>query len=235
MIYSLKGLISFIYFLVFTILMEFDQVEHKLENPNNSNKGVVLLPGISGNALIDPRYNLLSNSLVNANFGFLRFDLWQSVSELDKMTISEMQDFLDKAFDFMRHKGFIEISLIGRGFGGGIVLTYVNPNIKKLVLWSPAINYCKESNFVFTKETKLYTFKSFMAIKINKRDLYHINYPVLILHGTNDEVISIENSEKIVQENPKIILKPIKDSNYSYSNEEWLNKIIEETISFLKE
>ena len=74
-----------------------------------------------------------------------------------------------------------------------------------------------------------------MAIKINKRDLYHINYPVLILHGTNDEVISIENSEKIVQENPKIILKPIKDSNYSYSNEEWLNKIIEETISFLKE
>lgn len=235
MMYSLNGLISFIYFLVFTISMEFDQVEHKLENPNNSNKGIILLPGISGNALIDPRYNLLSNSLVNANFGFLRFDLWQSVSDLDKMTISEMQDFLDKTFDFMRHKGFIEISLIGKGFGGGIVLTYINPNIKKLVLWSPAINYCKESNFVFTKETKLYTFKSFMAIKINKRDLYHINYPVLILHGTNDEVISIENSEKIVQENPKIILKPIKDSNYSYSNEEWLNKIIEETISFLKE
>ena len=200
--------------------MEIDQVEHKLENPNNSNKGIILLPGVSGKALADPRYNLLSSALINANFGFLRFDLWKSVSELDKMTISEIQDFLDKAFDFMQNKGFTEISLIGKSFGGGILLTYINPKIKKLVLWSPA--------------TKLYTFKSFMDIKINKRDLYHINYPVLILHGTKDEVMLFENSEKIVQELPKIVLKPIHDSDNSYSNETWLNEIIEETIEFLK-
>ncbi|MBS3149081.1 hypothetical protein J4455_00095 [Candidatus Woesearchaeota archaeon] len=214
--------------------MEIDQVEHKLENPNNSNKGIILLPGVSGKALADPRYNLLSSALINANFGFLRFDLWKSVSELDKMTISEIQDFLDKAFDFMQNKGFTEISLIGKSFGGGILLTYINPKIKKLVLWSPAINYSRESNFIFTKETKLYTFKSFMDIKINKRDLYHINYPVLILHGTKDEVMLFENSEKIVQELPKIVLKPIHDSDNSYSNETWLNEIIEETIEFLK-
>ena len=214
--------------------MDFEQFEHKLEKPLNSNKAVILLPGVSGNALTDERYNKLGATLVNANFALLRFDVWKSEVELERLTISEIYDILNQAFSFLQSKGFTEISMVGKSFGAGLLLPYVNIDIKRLVLWAPAIKYMTDSNFIFAKEAKLQNFQHLSDIKINKRDLYHINYPILILHGTKDEFVTFSNSQKIVYDNKKIKLKPIEGADHSYSNENWLNLIIQETINFLK-
>jgi len=214
--------------------MDFEEVEHKLEKPLNSNKAVILLPGVSGNALTDERYNKLGATLVNANFALLRFDVWKSEVELERLTISEIYDILNQAFSFLQSKGYTEISMVGKSFGAGLLLPYVNINIKRLVLWAPAIKYSTDSNFIFAKETKLQNFQHLSDIKINKRDLYHINYPILILHGTKDEFVTFSNSQRIVYDNPKIKLKAIEDADHSYSNDNWLNLVIQETINFLK-
>jgi len=214
--------------------MQFDQIEHKLDKPLNTDKAVILLPGISGNVLSDERFNKFSQALLNTNIAFFRFELWRSEAELEKMTISEIHEFLNDAYSYLKSKGYSKISFVGKSFGGGIILTYNNPNINKLVLWSPAMNFGPDSNFIYSKEAKLYNFKKLSDIKINKRDLYHINYPVLIIHGTNDEVVSVENSKRIITEFPKIQLKVIEGADHSYSSDSVLNQILNDTVNFIK-
>src|SRR3989338_10588026 len=96
------------------------------------------------------------------------------------------------------------------------------------------MNFGPDSNFIYSKEAKLYNFKKLSDIKINKRDLYHINYPVLIIHGTNDEVVSVENSKRIITEFPKIQLKVIEGADHSYSSDSVLNQILNDTVNFIK-
>lgn len=209
------------------------KIPHKLKEPKKpSNSGVILIPGISGKALISKIYSELGKELMNAGFSFLRFDLWKSEKDLIKLSISDIHSFLDKAVEFMWKKGHTELSFVGKSFGGGVLLTYKNLPVNKMVLLAPAIKFGEESNFSEAKKKKLSEFKHFMNIKINKRDV--VACPILIIHGTADEIVPIENSEGICKQLPNCKLVRVGGAGHSYKKEREMKVVIKETIAFLK-
>jgi len=209
------------------------EVKHILHKPQNpSNKGAILLPGISGGAM-SSRYDRLANALQEAGFYFLRLDLWKSEAELVKLSIKDIHSFLDKAFDFMKGEGCTEINFIGKSFGGGVLLTYKNKLTKKMVLWAPAISFGKESNFSGAKEKKLSEFKHFMDIKINKSDT--VDCPILVIHGTKDEIVPIKNSKEICKQLQNCNLERIEGAGHSYEKEGEMELVVEKAVGFLKD
>ncbi len=117
-----------------------------------------------------------------------------------KKTIYDLHREFDDIVKFFIKKGFKEIDVIGKSLGAGILLTYSNPLIKKMVLWAPAINLSKESNIKSILFKKFKSINSFWDIKINKEDLLKIRSKVFIIHGSNDNIVPFSNSEKNKQE-----------------------------------
>ena len=207
-------------------------ITHKLDKPKApSDKVVILLPGISGGAT-SSRYDLLSSSLTSIGFNFLRLDLWESEAALNNLCISEIHGSLGKAVNFMKEEGCTEISFIGMSFGGGVLLTYKNPSVNKMVLLAPAIKFGNESNFAEAKNGKISEFKHFMEIKISKNDV--ASCPILVFHGTKDDVVPIENSMEICRQLGNCKLERLEDAGHYYEEGEVAETIIKKIIIFLK-
>ena len=195
-------------------------IKHILTKPRNkSNKGVILIPGISGKPLSN-KYNFLAKELQKNNFYFLRFNIWESPSDLEKKTLNKIYRDIKKAIDYMKKIGCEEISLIGKSFGGGILLSKKFVGIKKLILLAPAINYASESNIEKIKNKELSKIKNIFDIKIDKNNLKKLDLEILIIHGDKDEIVPIENSRKIIKDIENGKLETIKNANHSYDKKE---------------
>jgi len=199
----------------------------------NIKKAAILLPGVSGKATTDPKYSLLEEKLKQNDVKLVRFDIWKSKEDLAQLSVEEIQKKFANKIKELRYQGFQSISVIGKSLGGAIALT-MNYDFNKIVAWAPAFSFQKESNFLKTKSKKLSNFKSTGEITINRQDLNHIKSPVLIIHGENDEKVSLENSENHVINIKNAKLEKIKDADHSYTKDIWLNEVIEKTLDFLK-
>tara|TARA_Y100000034_G_C6896283_1_gene413303 strand:- start:473 stop:1117 length:645 start_codon:yes stop_codon:yes gene_type:complete len=209
--------------------------KHILAKPEQeSDKAVILLPGVSGKALSD-RYKDLESALNSAGFSFLRFDIWESVEDLQTKTLQEVYQRIDQAVDYMHSKGYGEISFIGKSFGGGVLLTYPSDKISSTILLAPAIGFSEESNLTTSRTRKLGEFEQLDEIRIAKGDLEKITYPTLIFHGTKDNVIALENSQNLVKYLSKGKLEVVEGAGHSYDNEGEMEQVIEKIVGFLQE
>lgn len=204
-----------------------------LEIDSYGKRVAILITGVGGKALIDPRYSVLSKELVKNDISFLRIDIWKDYKELEKLSISEILIIIQNAVDFLIKSGFEEIFLKGKSFGGGLSLIYNSNKIKKSVLWAPAISFDKISNVEEFRDKKLMEIKNVTDLKINKEKLEENKIPKLIIHGTKDEVISLENSKKIVNSSKNASLIMIENADHAYSKEEWLNEVVLYKVRFL--
>ena len=215
--------------------MDFEDITYKLDEPSKkSKKLVILLPGLSGNALSDERYDSLSHSVIANGFGFLRFDLWKTVNELEKLSINDIHSFIDKSIEFGRDSGYGEFSFVGKSFGGSVLLTYGGQINGRVVLWAPAICFGDQSNLNESKSKLLSEFVSLDEIKMNEADLRNLVCPVLIVHGTKDPIVSIENSRRISLSRDNISLTEINGADHSYKDPEHSRLVIRYTVEFLK-
>jgi len=198
-----------------------------------SKKAAILLPGVSGKATTDSKYTLLEEKLNQIGIKLIRFDFWNSKEELALLSTEEIQKKVANIIKELKSQGFQSISAIGKSLGGAIALT-MHYDFDKIVAWAPAFSFQKESNFLKTKSKKFSNFKSTSEITINRQDLAHLRCPILIIHGENDEKVSLENSENHILNIKNAKLQIIKGADHSYTNDIWLNEVIDKTLAFLK-
>jgi len=144
-------------------------------------------------------------------------------SDDDTLTIGKEVDDLKSAINFVKSKGFGKIALFGHSVGCLVSLKAYSKEIKTMVLWSPITNKIKYKwNEKLSKEQLqelgkkgYFTRKRKNAIReiyqidkqmlkdretVNQKELLKgISCPVLMIQGTKDTSIPIEDSENALK------------------------------------
>jgi len=151
-----------------------------------------------------------------------------------------------------------EIYLIGHSRGGGIaVLTAQRNNkVKKLITWASVANFDYFFNSIDIAKWKsdgvVYTYNSRtqqnMPLYYNFYENYIENYSNLnvlksaseldknwlIIHGENDESVSVSAADELKNQNKNAILCVIKDANHTFGGKHpYIEKILPQTSTEL--
>lgn len=216
-------------------MVSFRDLKYKLERPSvNSDKAVILLPGIHGHALDDYRYDSLGNYLTANGFYFLRIEFWNSNEERGEYRFSDFHKILDEACSFLKSFGCPKIGIVAKSFGGGIALSYKNPELKGIVVWAPAIGFSENSTFEKDKDMRLFNFNGVFDIKLNPNDLRKVTAPTLFIQGDEDKNVPMKNTELLQTNVLGSKLEIVEGANHQYDDPRMLRKVVDKTIEFLK-
>jgi pimeloyl-ACP methyl ester carboxylesterase len=190
------------------------------------------------------KFDEVAERLNKSGYNVLRFDFSGcGESDDDTLTIEKELDDLKSAIKFSKSLGYNNIGLFGHSIGALVSLKCYTPEIKTMFLWSPVTDKLKydwnkklsKEQLQELKEKGYYTRTRKNATrtvyKIDKQMLKereslnqegllkNITCPVLILQGTKDESIPIEDSENAIKLLSKESqLKIIDGANHDFND-----------------
>ncbi len=204
-------------------------------------------------------YLLLEKALNKKDISTFRFDFFghgESDGKFEDITISEAVNGVLNAVGFLKEKGFSKIGLFGSSFGGMAALLAASkkPGLRLLVLKSPVSDYLgkllaeednadvsewKKEGFIWheTKRGKLRLNYSFFedAEKVSGFEAAKkINIPTLIVHGSLDNVVPVEQSKKTASLISNCRLEVIEGAGHKYSNPAEFEKMLEQVANFIE-
>ena len=226
-------------------------------NNINDNKEIVVICHARTSSKDSRATRNLSEYLLNNNINNFRFDFvacGESSGEYKDYTVSNMIDNLTGTLKMLKDKYTYEsFILIGCSMGGRIVanINEKEYNVKKFILWYPAID-CKKKIFNMPSKKELIAkIKGYISIENNWKLSYEYfrderkyntfktiknkKIPILFIHGTKDPYVNCETS-KILNKNcnnSKICL--INGGDHGFHNEDNMKKALKETLKFIKE
>ncbi len=232
-----------------------DQVNGKLPT-------IIILHGFGGNKM-GPHFMFVKFSKVLADLGFasVRFDFagsGESDGEFINMTLSGELEDAENILEYVKSLDFVDVERIGVvGFSmGGAVASMLagihGKDIKSLCLWSPAGNmseivindfigqgYSEFLNNGYHEYDGLLIGKKFVE-DIKKTDIYSIaseyRGDILLLHGSGDEVVSLNASEKYLETyGDKAKLTVIDGADHLFSRQSWKRELIEHSVDFFNQ
>ncbi|MHA2365528.1 MAG: YqiA/YcfP family alpha/beta fold hydrolase [Candidatus Hodarchaeales archaeon] len=194
-----------------------------------------------------------------SSFGnFYTPDFYPQQKEFEQMTINYLLDKIDVWVDW----DDAPVVLIGSSFGGLMATRFIQTTKKEgkivgLILLAPALNYYKilkdyrEKNILDEWKKKGYLFVdhpawqtktkwSWKFVEDLKQNHHPMNEPItiptLLLHGTNDDIISVNNSQQFVarqsEQGVHWDVYYLPGGNHQLSNV--LREVKEEIIQFIK-
>ncbi|MGM9877876.1 MAG: alpha/beta hydrolase [Bacilli bacterium] len=234
-----------------------------LSRRNDNDLIVVLCHGYLGDKNETGLFDMLKIKLIEENLNSFRFDFrahGESSGNDDDISLTgEIKD-LENTLDMLKMKGFNKFILVGSSLGGAIVslIDHSKYNILNMIIWYGALDFNKIKKGDFTKENMEIAKKNGYYIKYSKHNnnyrkisyqlfkdfdtykpyvnLQKLDFPILLIHGTKDELVNYEssinthklykNSKLIIIENAKhLFIDSIENRNYA----------INETVNFIKE
>ncbi|MFH1591749.1 MAG: alpha/beta hydrolase [Candidatus Woesearchaeota archaeon] len=200
----------------------------------------------------------LAEKLISKGVGLFAFDFsgrGESEGKFEETTISQYIEDLASVINHLS-KYTDKISVIGSSLGGLVTLQEAvgDKKIKLLVLLSPVSHFPWRSEKEFSegglKEWKErgYTYMQsgrFGELKINYSfyedglkfgdySVYEsIDIPVLVIHGTEDESVPIDDSRKLVKYIQKSNLIELTGADHMYTGEKNFDRVVEETVRFI--
>lgn len=204
----------------------------------------------------------IATTLTENNINNFRFDFTSDGesegNELDVNDIKLCED-LESVIDFFKKKDYKEFVLIGASLGGRIIslIDTDKYNIRKMVMWYPAIIYKnifkRIKNKLFRKKEEKIALKegyflmhdrkkmSVEYLEQERKTNYYkkaisINIPILIIQGSGDPYADYHNAIKISQNNKNVKLILIENENHGFKKDENnLKYACDETAKFIKE
>lgn len=208
-----------------------ENLSFKVELPKNRTETcVILIPGVSGKVFEIRLYSLLSDAIQSSNMACVRFNFWKSRENLESLSLSEIIEFLDNLISKLKSMNFKKIHIVGKSFGGMIALLNKNDLLGKKVLLAPALAVKDISNLNAMKNKKFSEIKSIFDFNISENELDKKSQ-TLIIHGTSDLTVPIENSEMLLKKLPNASLINIAEADHSYNGRE--KEVAREIIRFL--
>jgi len=204
---------------------EFGKICGVLHKVDNNSEIVIVLHGFSSNKETGaiPTAQTLNQIGLNA----LRIDFDnRGESELDfetGVTIPNYVKQVEAAIKYVKDLCYKEISLIGTSYGGMVAFAVAlsHPEIKRMVLRAPVVDYQKHSEWLYGKEeVKNIINKGYMIHHSKKKNkdykvtsdfieksypysMYdhaqEIKIPVLILQGDEDKSVNYQDVQKVIK------------------------------------
>lgn len=184
-----------------------------------SGNAILFLPGMNPNP---SHTDLLRELFTKAGYTFLPYQGWSNVHELGRKSLREIHQEIEILLEPYEHAG-----VLGKSFGGGLALTLSNPRVQCLALWAPAFRLADQSNLDEWMDRKLSELDRVSSIALGPLDAAKVQAPVLVMHGTNDTTVPLENSQQLAQALPKGHLSLIEGAGHSSHVEEVARLAIE--------
>jgi len=196
---------------------------------------------------------------VTLRFAFRGFEseTGERAPEIKNLTISGEISDLKAAIDFVCKRGYKKIGLASESLGGVIIILLNDSRIKTAALWSANIHVKNIFDELYGEElikeieekgTAVYTShttgkKSIISKKfweevksiddIPKEKIKEIKYPLLIIHGTQDEYFGVKVAEdlyKLANEPKKLLI--IEGANHTFTQFEYRKQLIDAILDW---
>lgn len=211
-----------------------------LEQVGDGSEVVIIVHGYSSSK-DNANISAVAAELSSRGMSSFRIDLsgcGESEGKFEEQTITSAADDVVCAIKFME-KRFKEVSLFGSSAGGlASMAAYLKHPVKRMALKAPVSDYPSQrlrkygqkyldlwkeqgyNYFTKTDKTKVKVNYSFYEdskkhVMLNKAK--QIKCPVLIIHGTKDESVPIEDSRKLAKELPNAELIELEGENHKLS------------------
>lgn len=188
-------------------------------------EGVVILPG-AGHGPFGDVFDIIAYELAGAGKRVVRFETWESHEELEDKTLAQLHEEYEAAVEFLQSEGCSTVDVLAKSFGGGIALSHVPDGVDGMVLWAPATNVGVESGAANDRDE---TIGETDGLRIGIEDLDHVDVPVRVLVGDEDEGVSIEDCERIADGVGDGEVTVIPGENHSFNENR--TAIVEHTLS----
>ena len=193
---------------------------------------VLFLPGISGGA-VGERFVPLAEMICAAHLTSVRMHAWEGESDVCTKTLRELYEEIETVVAWLLHNGFEQIVMIGKSFGGGLVLAYEHPQVVQKILWAPAIGIGDEETISTQRDTPLGTITDLLDIHMSLEEVREDDAQICIIHGDMDTVIPLENSKKIIQATENGELRIVKGADHSFKRPEHEAELLQITKELL--
>ena len=189
-------------------------------------------------------------------YAVIRFDCFgsgESDGEFEDSTTTTQIEDLEDVIAFVKDKGYNQICLIGLSQGTTLSIMAYTEEIKCMVLWSPVFNHKRiyeiykeemENNGFIIRKKNL----TGEEVKVGKKMLEEfgrtdtadklktVQCPTLAIIGSEDEHITQEKAERYMELVPTTHkLEVIQNGDHDYLTKEIEDKVIDLSISWLKE
>lgn len=180
-----------------------------------------------------------------ATFRFDFFGHGESDGKFEDITISKAGEDILSAISFLKTKGYPKIGLFGSSFGGGasIIAASKTPSMFALALKSPASDFLGKLQADYSQEElkqwktkgsapyshalKLnYTFYKDALASNPINSATKVDVPTLIVHGSDDEIVPLSQSERLSKLIPDCRLEVIQAADHRYTNPEHFNRML---------
>lgn len=202
----------------------------------------------------------LCNALAKQGYAALRFDFsgnGQSEGKFEEANCEKEKQDLKTAIEFIKKHGYTSIATTGHSMGGTVVLmnAAVEKKINAVIAIAPAIHTKKvENRLLTTKEKK--ELNRTGKVRIHSGDKHHtlpkifftafeqqkvlkgvhkIKAPILLIHGSDDHTIPIEESECAKKEVPRLKLTVIEGGTHTLMKGESAEKLMGTIIQWLQQ
>jgi uncharacterized protein len=182
----------------------------------------------------------LAEDLLEQNVSSFRFDMFahgESEGKFEDLTVTKAVSGALSAIGMLKEMGFQKMGVMGVSFGGivALVTAYKTKEVKYLALKSPV------SDYVYLKEKREgkakvlqdgsfeITTRKGVTYKLNKcfyedglanspyKFAKELDVPVLIVHGDEDSLVPLEQSQKLIELLPKVRLEVIEGCDHWYN------------------
>lgn len=187
------------------------------------------------------------------------------IKELDDIDV--VLDWIAQNTSLQKEIDLKKITLIGHSRGGGTVIIKAkeNTNITKVITWAGVSDFgsrfptgkllkdWKDNGVAYITNTRTnqempHYFQFYTNFKENEERLFiknaveQLNIPYLIIHGTKDETVSLQEAKNLNSWNSKNHLYIIENANHTFdSRQPWdqpslpsdLNKVVEKSVQFI--
>lgn len=218
---------------------------------------LVICHGFRGGKENGGRIFDFADRLQTAGFGVLAFDFTgsgESTGDFSRVTLSRQAEDLKLVLKYVKKNISLPIILLGRSFGGTTVLAggTAESEVRGFILWSTPVFLTTTFSRIMPKKYKLLKSGSLVEIADENgvfqlqpdliQDFYNHNMdyylgrigkrPVLIIHGENDDVVSINNAYYMTSKLSNCTLKIFSGADHKF-----ISKYLERedyTINWLK-
>lgn len=193
------------------------------------NGHVLFIPGTSGLIAAD-RINRIAEKSAIAGYGFSCLDAWKDAAELETKTLGIIMEDIERTVSTLAG-GQNSLYVIAKSFGAGVLLLRSWPQVSKMVLWAPAIGVTDKSSHETLKDRPLSEVALF-DISTDPATLSSITNPILLIRGTEDNVVSQERTSLVLKDLPSAQLLEVPGMGHSPDTPEQENRLIDDSLKF---
>ncbi len=235
--------------------------------PDSKNPPAVIMShGWTGNKNEHGLFINAAREFCKNGFAVLRFDFrgsGESEGKFEDINFTEEASDLKSAISFMKKQNVDrnKIGLLGLSMGAAVSVLAYNPEIRAIVLWSPAIHtkeiFLKIMGEKVVKEIEQkgyydlhkepHEWRTETESKISKKFLDEarsldipsifkkIACPTIIIHGSNDEVVDLKFSKQLVKRGGKNrFLEIVEGADHVFNAPEHEKQVVALSLNFFK-